>query len=57
MDYKVLLSKYIEHVKACEGISFISHIGWAQGSDSIRFTPEEEEELNIIEESLNDKGN
>ena len=43
MDYRVLLIKYIFHVYACEGVTYIS---WCKEPD---FTKEEIEELKKLE--------
>jgi len=48
MDYKKLLTKYIQHVSSCEGIDYISLGG---DFSDIKFTEEEQKELNELSEA------
>ena len=45
MDYKLLLHKYMRHVTACEGISFLDALGFSE----VSFSEEEKKELSEIE--------
>lgn len=47
MDYKKLLSKYIDHVAACEGVTFIAdhHRRDSERRGGVVFTDEEWEAL------------
>jgi hypothetical protein len=47
MDYRALLVKYMEHVRECEGISFVGRL-----DSDVTFTPEEIEELESIEQGI-----
>jgi len=46
MDYKLLLHKYMRHVTACEGISFVDH---SPVFSEVSFSEEEKKELSEIE--------
>lgn len=46
IDYRLLLSKYINHVSMCEGVDFIDHIGDPMGLSDVEFSPEEIATLN-----------
>lgn len=37
----ILLAKYVEHVRQCEGIDFIDRIGEVAWGSDVEFTPEE----------------
>jgi hypothetical protein len=45
IDYKILLEKYVDHVKECEGVDFIL---FGNDQSNIDFSDEEWNELKII---------
>ena len=47
MDYRILVSKYIEHVVTCAGSDYVDVLNDPLGSD-VEFNDEEQEELNNI---------
>jgi hypothetical protein len=49
MDYQKLLSKYIAHVTACQGVDFIT---MGKTRSSVAFTDEERQELDRLSETL-----
>lgn len=48
MDYKTLLSKYIEHVGGCEGETFIDASDYWPSVSDVEFTDEEWAELQAL---------
>lgn len=49
MDHRALLGKYIEHVGACEGVTFLREFDrGGYGSDWPQFTDAEWQELKTI---------
>ena len=49
MDYQKLLTKYIAHVTACQGVDFIT---MGKTRSSVVFTDEERQELDRLSEGL-----
>jgi hypothetical protein len=49
-EYKELLKKYIQHIKQCEGISFISKIGSPESE--VFFTDDEWHKLMELERQI-----
>jgi hypothetical protein len=48
VDYEALLKKYMQHVRDCESIDYVDHIG--DFCSDVEFTQEEREELERISE-------
>jgi hypothetical protein len=52
MNYELLLKKYMEHVRQCEGIDFTDRLNERMGSD-VLFSEEETASLKRISEEIN----